>query len=230
MHRNIIGKQFIMSIINGVLITYSRSLSIIFLKDNYFKLADLRKNKRINILIDVTKIPNKFGSEGIGIDCENKKKNVTALSVAIDETKIPLGAKSVKTNLNKTKSGRNTIKHDITAVQATLDAIPFTVKPYIKINVIGDKGYISSNKFKVMDREVLIIAPKRKNQKKRNTKREKTQLAKRYKIENYNAYIKRKDRVRTRKDRSIKNYMSFVYITFLECLCDRMKKTIYYEY
>ena len=43
-------------------------------------------------------------------------------------------------------------------------------------------------------------------------------LKKRHKIENAFATLKNKDRVHVRKDKKIKNYLSFVYITLLESL------------
>ena len=189
-----------------------------FLKNNYFKISKVRKNKKINIFVDVTKITNKHGSEKIGLNGEYKKKNVTCLSIACDENKIPLGLSYLNTNLNKTKTGKHTFQHDIKGLQPTLDSIPINIKPYIAVNLIGDKGYISSNKFKLFERDVRIITPKRKNQKKKNTKKEHKLLAKRHKIENFFVTIKRKDRVMLRKERKIGSYMSFVYITLIEYL------------
>ena len=61
------------------------------MEENYFKMSRVRKNKKINLFIDVTKISNKSGSEKIGVNFEYKKKNVTSLSAICDDNKIPLG-------------------------------------------------------------------------------------------------------------------------------------------
>jgi hypothetical protein len=195
-----------------------------FLQNHYFKISKVRKNKKINILIDVTKITNKSGSEKIGINVEYKKKNVTCLSVVCDEEKIPIGISYLETNLNKTKTGKHSFVHELKGAQKTLDSIPFKFKKYVKVNLIGDKGYISQKKFSIFDKKVKIITPYRKNQKKKNTKIEKNLLAKRHKIENLFASLKRKDRVNIRKDRKINCYMSFVYMTLIENLFETANK------
>jgi len=187
-----------------------------FLKHNYFKLTKVRKNKKLNMFVDVTKINNKLGSEMIGLNVEYKKKNVTCLSVVCDEDKIPLGVSCLNTNLNKTKSGKHTFVHELNGLQKTLDTIPIDVKPYISVNLMGDKAYISKREYKVFGKAIKVIAPTRKNQKKKNTTREKKLLAKRHKVENFFAHLKRKDRVSLRKDRTIGCYMSFVYLSLME--------------
>ena len=110
-----------------------------FMKENYFKMSRVRKSKKINLFIDVTKISNMSGSENIGINFEYKKKNITALSVICDDNKFPVGITYMDTNLSKTKTGKHTIKHDIKGVQKTLDTIPFELKKYVSVKLIGDK-------------------------------------------------------------------------------------------
>jgi hypothetical protein len=149
-----------------------------FMKENYFKMSKIRKNKKINLYIDVTKISNKSGSEKIGINSEYKKKNVTSLSAICDDNKLPIGITYMETNLSKTKTGKHTIKHDIKGVQKTLDEIPFKLKKYVAVSLIGDKGYVTSEKFNVFNRKIKIIHPKRKNQKTKNTKNIRKKLSK----------------------------------------------------
>jgi len=55
-----------------------------FVKENYFKISKIRKNKKVNLFIDVTKITNKSGSEMIAINGEYKKKCVTSLAMKIN--------------------------------------------------------------------------------------------------------------------------------------------------
>ena len=68
-----------------------------------------------------------------------------------------------------------------------------------------------------------MIYPKRKNQKIKNTKKEKKILKKRHKIDNVFASIKKYDRIMLRKEHKIINYMSFVYIAMMDCLKNKIK-------
>lgn len=193
------------------------------IKYNYFKLSKVKKVKQLNILIDVTKITNKGGSEKVGMNVEYKKKNVTCLSVVCDDNKFPLAVSTLDVNGTKTKKGKNKFIHEIRGVQKTLNKIPIDVKPYVKINLIGDKGYISNNTFNIMNQTVKIITPKRKNQKTKNTKKDEQLLKKRYRIENFFSVIKKKDRVNIRKDKKESTYLGFVYITFIEYVIKKYK-------
>ena len=195
-----------------------------FMKENYFKMSKVKKNKKINLFIDVTKIYNKHGSEKIGVNFEYKKKNVTSLSAICDDDKLPLGIAYMDTNLNKTKTGKHTIKHDINGVQNTLDSIPFNLKKYVTVKLIGDKGYVTSKNFNVFGRKVKMIYPKRKNQKRKNPKKEKKILSKRHKIENFFAQLKKYNRIILRNERKIVHYMSFVYIGLLDFLAKNLIK------
>ena len=109
------------------------------LKNHYFKISKIKKHKKLNMFIDVTKIYNKSGREKIGINSEYKKKNVTSLSVICDDNKFPLGISYMDTNLNKTKTGKHTIQHDIKGVQKTLNSIPIILNKKYKVKLIGDK-------------------------------------------------------------------------------------------
>jgi hypothetical protein len=187
-----------------------------FIRTKYFKISQVKKHKKINLFIDVSKIINKLGSEGVTINCENKKKNITPLTMVCDQNKLPLCISNIETNrviYNK----RKTAKHEIKNVQRTLDKIVINVKDYMEVNLIGDRGYITSEKFDVMDRKLPIITPKRKNQKKKIiTHKEKLLLKERHKIENVFAIMNNNHRVMVRRDKNINNYFSFVYMTMLE--------------
>ena len=193
-----------------------------FMNENYFKMSKVRKNKKINLFIDVTKISNISGRENIGINVEYKKKNVTALSAICDDNKIPIGIAPMDTNLSKTKTGKHTIKHDVNGVQKTLDTIPFKLKEYVSVKLIGDKGYVTNKEFKIFGKKIKMIYPKRKNQKKKNTKKERKVLSKRHKIENFFANLKKYNRIVLRRDHKIDNYMSFTYMGMM----DHVTKTL----
>ena len=201
-----------------------RDAFVKFINENYFKMSRVRKNKKINLFIDVTKIYNISGRENIGINVEYKKKNVTALSAICDDNKIPIGITPMDTNLSKTKTGKHTIKHDVKGVQKTLNTIPFELKEYVSVKLIGDKGYVTNEEFRVFGKKVKIIYPKRKNQKKKNTKKEKKVLSKRHKVENFFASLKKYNRIVLRRDHKIDNYMSFTYMGMMDCMTKTLLK------
>ena len=132
-----------------------------------------------------------------------------------DDNKIPLAFEYMDTNVSKTKTSRNTLKHDLNGVHSTLNNIPVKFKKYINVKLIGDKGYITSKKFNMDNR---------KNQKKENNKIEKQVLKKRHKIENVFASIKKYDRINVRKYRYVTNYMSFLYIGLFDYLYKIIKE------
>ena len=102
-------------------------------------------------------------------------------------------------------------------VQRTLDKINFQVKDYVSVNLIGDRGYITKEKFTFSNRQLPIITPKRKNQKNKIiTPKEQRLLNDRHKIENVFATNNKNIRVMVRKDKKLKNYLSFVYMSMLE--------------
>jgi hypothetical protein len=187
-----------------------------FIKNKYFKISKIKKHKKLNLFIDVTKIINKLGCEGVTINCENKKKNITPISMICDQNKLPLCISNVEMNkiiYNK----RKTAKHEIKNVQRTLDKINIKVKDYVDINLIGDRGYITKEKFTINNKKISIITPKRKNQKNKIiTKKEKSLLKERHKIENVFALINNNNRVMVRRDKNLNNYFSFIYISMLE--------------
>ena len=133
-----------------------------------------------------------------------------------DQNKLPLCVSNIEINkviYNK----RKTAKHEIKNVQRTLDKIGIKVKDYMEINLIGDRGYITSEKFNVMNRQLPIITPKRKNQKNKILSgKNKLLLKERHKIENVFALLNINNRVMIRRDKYIKNYFSFVYMAMLE--------------
>lgn len=181
----------------------------------YCKISKIKKNKKLKLFIDVTKITNKYGHDSIGINCEYTKKNVTALTIICDQNKLPLAAKCI--DINKTiYNNRKTFQHEIKNVQATIDEIPFKLKKYVKVDLIGDRGYITKQKFKVFDRELPIVTPKRKNQKTKNSHNERILLRERHKVENMFAKLKSNNRIQIRRERKVKHYMSFIYIAMLQ--------------
>ena len=196
----------------------------LFLQNNYFKLNKVRNNKKITMFIDATKINNWRGREGITMNNEYRKKNITPLTVICDENRLPIALDTIKPN-KKYNNGRQTSHHEIKGVQGALDSIPFEIPDYVKIDIIGDKGYLTSDKFHIKNRTVSIIAPKRRNQKTKNTNRERKILKRRSKIEHVFATLKSNNRVYVRSDTKLQPYLSFVYLSMLEIYFNFIEKT-----
>jgi hypothetical protein len=138
-----------------------------FVSSNYFKVSKLKKNKNINLFIDTTKINNWKGSDGVFINSEYKKKNVTPLLIVCDENKLPLGITHLKIN-KKYKNGRKTCHHEVNEIQNVLNDIPLQIPTHIKINVIADKGFVSSKKYYLSNKEINLITPKKNKPKNKN--------------------------------------------------------------
>jgi hypothetical protein len=106
-----------------------------------------------------------------------------------------------------------TLEHDVKGIIPVLKdcGIPETKNK----NLIGDAGYILNDKDKMylLNKNIRLITPYRKNQTKKNTIEEKTKLKKRNGVERKLCTIKHNNnRIHVRKDRHIKNYMGFVYL------------------
>ena len=190
----------------------------LLLTNDYFKLKDIRKSKKLFLFIDATFIINKYGIECVTKNPEYKKKRVTKLSLICDENKTILSVINDETHSNVIKKCV-TFSHDVKLVQPTLDNMKITVPKYVSIKLGGDKGYITQKQFKINETTVKVIAPKRKNQKTKNTKKEKIILNKRHCVENSICSFKKYERLLVRKDKLIKNYMSFLYLGLCEKLC-----------
>jgi hypothetical protein len=186
-----------------------------FLINNYFKFSNVKQNKQINMFIDVTKINNWKGSEGICINVEWKKKNITPIILLCDDNKLPIGVTNLKIK-NTYKNGRKSSCHDVKGIQDVLDTIPFKIPTYVSKNIIGDKGFITSDNFYIENQKVNIITPKRKNQYKKNTKKQVKKLRKRYKIENVFSTLKSNNRIRVRMETKLSTFFSFLYLSILE--------------
>lgn len=182
------------------------------LHDNYFKLVTIKHSESLNLFIDCTFIINKYGSESVYFNPQYHKKNVTKLSIICDENKTALSIVPMeKQNV--------TFKQDVTCVQETLDNILIDTSNCHKINLIGDKGYVSQEIFKVNNRKIKLIAPKKKGMETKNTTVEKHLLNKRCKIEHVNALIKNYQRVLIRKDRKLSNYLQWIFFSLGEIYC-----------
>ena len=151
---------------------------------------------------------------------EYKKKNVTKLSCISTNNKFILSIIESKTNnrrdnFNEDKNYK-THEHEVKSIQKTLNQINNKIETKNKIFLLGDKAYVTKSKYELNGKEIKILRPIKKNDKNyKLDETEKKKLKERYKIENVFCSLKKYERIILRKDRKIKNYMSFVYITSL---------------
>ena len=166
---------------------------------NDHNLYNLSKNS--DLFIDACFVSNKTGSELVGINPMYYKKNVTKLSIICDSNKIPLSITPFKSTTNDCK----TIINSLTDLNLKK-----------KINLIADKGYVSTKINKLIllkQHNVKLINPKKKNQKNvRMSKSMKTKLMVRNKVENCIQMVKSYNRTMIRKDRKLNNFISFLFM------------------
>lgn len=184
----------------------------IFMRENYYFISNIQNNKIIKLFIDVTKISNKRGSENVGVNTEYMKKNITEIQSICDQfghilLSKPININTINKNYIELKSIENnqeiiykiptgttykTFKHELTDLQDFFNDIPlntddFTINKNDKIDILvcGDKAYTTDKIFKVMNKDVKIIVPKRKLRKKTKIQKVKDEL-KSLKIEKKN--------------------------------------------
>jgi len=191
-------------------------------KGIFKKAFEESKSKFINddnkeLLIDTTAFNNKYGIENKVINSEYKKKNLTKLSAITNKKNkilsiVTVDIKEKEIIFNKKIKKIKTSSHDISNVQKTLNNI--NIKTNLEV-LVGDKGYKTQEKFKYLEKEIKIITPDKKNQKNNlNTTEEKKKISGRYKIENTFSSIKlNNERIFLRKDKKMKSFMSWVYIS-----------------
>ena len=110
-------------------------------------------------------------------------------------------------------------RHDVKLVQPTLNNMSVQLPEDKIIKIGGDKGYISSKRFKLNNgKRIKLIAKKRNNQAVQNTEREKKVLKKRLSVEMALASIKKYNRILIRKDKNIKNYMGFLFMGLIDII------------
>ena len=81
--------------------------------------------------------------------------------------------------------------------------------------LLADKAYKTKEKKTLSHKNIIIITPDKKNAKNKNKKFKNKKLKLRIKVENVNCFIKKYERIIMRKDRKIKYFMSWIYISCL---------------
>lgn len=184
-------------------------------KNNVFKNAFYNYKFKSNtnlLLIDATSINNKYGSENVVINPEYKKKKVTKLSVVSNKYNFIYSIEPF--NIKSKNNNYKTAIHDVNMINKTLEKAD--VKNNSKyFNLLGDKAYKTKEKIKLNNKNIKIITPNKKNAKIKNKKFKNKLLKKRIRVEHVINSIKRYERIKTRKDRNIITFMSFVYLASL---------------
>lgn len=155
-----------------------------------------------------------------GVNCkatnpEYRKKKCTKLSVISDESKNIISINYDSTHLSP--QNNVSFNHDLLMVQNNLDDMFINLPMDKIIKLCGDKGYISRKRFRLNNnRRIKIISPKRKNQRTRNTSKEKELLKKRRIVEITLAKLKKYNRVVIRRDKLIDTYMGFIFLALFD--------------
>lgn len=164
------------------------------------------------LLINATSINNKYGSEDIVINPEYKKKKITKLSIVSNNKNF---IHSIEVFYLKIKNDNyNTAVHDSKMIKKSLKNIKIKNKSKC-FYLLGDKAYKTKANYKLNNKIVKIITPDKKNAKNKNSNYNNNKLKKRIKVENVINKLKRFERIKTRKDKNINTYMSWVYISAL---------------
>ena len=148
------------------------------------------------------------------INPENKKKKITKLSIISTKNGF---ITSIEPFLNKQtlKNGSKTSVHDVKMINETLKNINCINNKSKNYYLIGDKAYKNKEKNNLQNKPIRIITPDKKNTIKKNTKFENKKLKKRIIIEHCNLNLKRYERIMLRKEKKIKTFLSWVYISSL---------------
>lgn len=170
-----------------------------------YVISDINSSVTLSFFMDGTLINNKNGSELVDYG-RNKKKKVTNLAVVSNKKNQVVEVMPFSGNV-----------HDANTVLPMVEKLKEKIK-FRKLKIVADKGYIlKENKLKELEKnQVIMITPKRKNQKKKTTQYEKNHLIDRYQIEHVmKIKLKVFNRISVRSDKLIKNYMSFLYLALI---------------
>jgi hypothetical protein len=179
-------------------------------KDN---LKKIKKDKIKELKKENKELKKKFKKmlkTGI-IDVLDDKDNKKDIECKIDNIQIKNNKTSETNEIKETKIIKTSI-HDVMMIQTSINNIKTKFNNLDNITLTGDLGYLTTKQHKINKKDILLITPKRKNQKSENIESVKIKLKSRYKIENCFSSIKQYERIILRKERKIRTFMSFIYI------------------
>jgi hypothetical protein len=194
--KTIENKFRLWSRLNVFEIAYNKLLS-----DNV--LSKLNKSTTLSLFIDSADITNINGSELTGYG-KNKKKKQTKVSFIADANRQVYGVSFYTPNIP-----------DVKTLISSIDQIKDKFK-YRKINLTSDKGYISEQIKKELEKvNVNLMYPHKKNMKTKTPKKYKKFLRKRYLIEHTIRDNKKNNRIQLRREKLIQTYRSFLYLSMI---------------
>lgn len=164
-------------------------------------------------------VKNYTGTDCVGRNHYDRSRHATkvladrpsaakASAVICDDNKIPLSVSFDRANVN-----------DASLALPLIKTLPKVIKNRRYTNhVIGDKGYILNQKVKkeiISKHKAVLITPYRRNQKKKNTSRERNKLKQRFNIEVLFNRLDNFTRIKCRNERLSINFESFHYLAFI---------------
>ena len=174
-------------------------------------LSKNKSNTTMDLYIDASDISNLNGSELTGYG-KNKNKKQTKTSFISDKNKNVYGITFYTPNIP-----------DVKTIISSINQIKDKFK-YRKINLIGDKGYISAPiKEELKKINVNLIYPHKKNMKP-TPKISKKHLKFRYLIEHTIKDNKKNNRISLRKDKLIQTFKSFLFLSTIINLQNTINK------
>ncbi|NDA64972.1 MAG: IS4/IS5 family transposase [Chitinophagia bacterium] len=180
------------------------------LSDNYIYQQIAQNNDWFkNMIIDSSMIKNYKGIDCIGRNHYDRNRRATKISIICDQNKVPVSVSLYEANI-----------HDVHTIEKSCENINknIFIDKRRTLNIIGDKGYIINDVHKKIIQKkfrINIITPYRKNQKKKNTKHEKTLLDTRYKVEHIFNDLDKFKYIKDRYNKFIRYYESFIYISLI---------------
>lgn len=191
---------------------------------NIFKNAFKNYYSKFNnnlLMIDATSINNQYGSENIVINPEYKKKKITKLSIISNKNGFIYSI--INCNIKNKYKNYSTSVHDVKTINNSINEITNINNKSKYFILLGDKAYKTKDKFKLLNKPIKIITPDKINSKIKNLNSNNKKLKLRIKVENVINSIKKFNRIKIRKDRNIKYYLSWVY---LSCLINNINVNI----
>ena len=140
----------------------------LWVSQDIFKNAFYNYKTMVNtnlLLIDATSINNKYGSENIVINVEYKKKKITKLSLITNKngfiySVVPFDIKTKNNNYS-------TSVHDVKMINKNINDIKNANNKSKYYNLLADKAYKTQDKYKLNNKNILIITPDKKCNKKK---------------------------------------------------------------
>jgi hypothetical protein len=160
------------------------------------------KKKFKKLFIDSTCIQNlNCSSQFVSYYHKIKSKKQVKLSIIATADNVPISYILTNPTVHDSK---------FDPIIKKLQTMPIRLANNSKL--IGDKGYIRRKKFyKVNNKKITLITPKRKNQKTRNNKKNNELLNERYTVEQTFSHIKRTyKRLQLIYDRNINRFETFI--------------------